>query len=226
MKPIRCVLLLGLAAFTATLCAADKVLLARDEPKHKVVFENNYVRVIDVQIPGGTETLYHRHDINSVIVYLTKSTNESQTHGESAWTPRTIAPGDSRYAPYTEKPLTHRVRNPGPGLFRVYDIELLHAPPAAETFSLADSPALRAKWQEQAVRSLTLRLEPGGHRTIPGGECAILLVNVAGVLTVSPANGAARELRAQEFFFQPPRSGFLVSNGGREPTETVVLELR
>jgi hypothetical protein len=223
---MRSLAVIGIISLVNPLCAAERPLLARDEPRHKVVFENNYVRVIDVQIPAGKETLYHLHDIASVIVYITKTTNESQTFGESTWTPRTIAPGDSRYAPYDEKPLNHRVRNPGPGLFRVYDIELLHSRLTSEAFALAESPALRAQWQQKRARSLTLRLAPEGHRTVPPGPCAYLLVQISGVLTVASTTGAPRELRAAEFFFQPARAGFLLSNAGTEPLETVMLELR
>jgi len=212
----------------ASICvgAEGKPVPARDEPKHKVVFENNYVRVIDVQIPVGTETLYHVHDIASVMVYLTKSTNESQTYGESTWNPRAVTPGESRYAAYDVKPLTHHVRNRGTALFRVYDIELLHAPLTPENFALPDTSMLRSQWQEKAVRSLTLRLEPGGHRTVPAGVCAYLFVDISGELTVSPSTGAVRTLRPQEFLFQPAQSGFILSNGGKQPLESVVLELR
>jgi hypothetical protein len=182
--------------------------------------------MIDVQIPAGTQTLFHLHDIASVIVDLTNSTNESQTHGESTWTPRTIGPGDSRYAPYDVKPLTHRVRNPGPGLFRVYDIELLHAPLTADAFALPDSPALRERWQEKAVRSLTFRLNPGGHRTFAPSACAHLLIGIAGTLTVSTPTAAPRDVHPQEFSFQPARAGFLVGNGGDQASEAVLLELR
>jgi hypothetical protein len=217
------------ALLLAAACAGaaeQQAMPARNEPKHKVVFENNYVRVIDVQIPVGTETLYHRHDIASVMVYLTKATNESQTYGEANWTARTLTPGDSRYAAYDVKPLTHHVRNRGATLFHVYDIELLHAPLTAEDFALPDTPVLHAQWQEKAVRSLTLKLAPGAHHTVPDGACGYFLVGIAGTLTVSTTSGAVRELRPSEFFFQPAKSGFVLSNGGKEPLEAVVLELR
>lgn len=214
-----------LAVVTSTQ-AREPALPAREEPRHKVVLENDHVRVLDVQIPAGEATLFHTHDIASVIVYLTTSTNESQTLGETKWTPRTIGPGDSRYAAYDVKPLTHRVRNPGPGLFHVYDIELRHAPRTADAFALPDSPALRERWQENAARSLTLRLAAGGHRTFAPSACAHLLIGIAGTLTVATPNAAPRALRATEFSFQPARTGFLLSNGASEPLEAVVLELR
>jgi quercetin dioxygenase-like cupin family protein len=190
------------------------------------VFENSYVRVIDVQIPAGEQTLYHTHDIASVMVYLTRTTNESQTLGESAWTSRTISPGDSRYAAYDKKPLTHQVRNPGPGLFRVYDIELLHHPLFGKAFNLTESQFLRARWQEKMVRSFTLEMVPGAHRAVPPANCACLLVQISGVLKFSSTGEIPRELRPGDFLFTPPKIGFLVTNAGMDPLETVVLELR
>src|SRR4051812_24333475 len=96
-------------AMLTPLAAADKPVAVVKEPYHRVVFENEYVRMIDVQIPVGITTLYHVHDVASVVVYLTKSTNASQTWGETGTTPRQTTPGDSRYVNYDEKPLTHRV---------------------------------------------------------------------------------------------------------------------
>lgn len=219
--------LLGWLLLAATCAGAEpRPVPARDEPKHKVVFENNYVRVIDVQIPVGTETLYHVHDIASVMVYLTQSSNESQTLGEATWTPRSTTRGDSRHAAYDVKPLTHHVRNRGTTLFRVYDIELLHAPAARTAFALPDTTALRVQWQEKKARSLTLKLAPGAHITAPVSPCAYLFVGIAGVLTVSPTSGVVRKVQPQEFHFQPAQSGFVLSNGGKEALEAVVLELR
>ena len=219
--------LLGWLLLAATCAGAEpRPVPARDEPKHKVVFENNYVRVIDVQIPVGTETLYHVHDIASVMVYLTNSTNESQALGESTWTPRSTTPGDSRHAAYDAKPLTHHVRNRGTTLFRVYDIELLHAPATRTAFALPETSALHVQWQEKNARSLTLKLAAGAHQTVAEGGCAYLFVGIAGTLTVSPSSGVVRHVRPQEFFFQPAKSGFVLSNGGKEALEAVVLELR
>lgn len=215
-------------ALIATLrgLAAEEPVPVRHEPKHKVVLENDYVRVIDVRIPAGEQTLFHVHEIESVIVYLTKSTNETQPQGETKWSPRAIVPGEVRYAAYDQKPLTHRVRNPGPSLFRVYDIELTHKPVTAEAFTLPDTPALKAHWQEKAVRALTLRLDPGAHRTLPPSACAYLFVGIGGELTVSPVKGAPQKLQPQAFSFQPAQTGLLLTNAGTEATETVVLELR
>lgn len=226
MKTSLALLCLCLSAGALRLGAADAPVPARAEPKHHVVLENDYVRVLDVHIPAGEGTLFHVHEIPSVVVYVTNSRNETQPHGATTWSPRTIKAGVSHYAAYDEKPITHRVRNPGPGLFRVYDIELLHAPLTAEAFALPEWAALKPNWSQKAVRSLTLRLPPGAHRTLAPGPCAYLFIQIAGEATFSTSDGAPRELRAQEFLFQPARTGFIVSNGGSAPFETIVLELR
>ena len=46
----------------------------REEPHHKPVLENDYVRLLDVHIKPGDTTLYHIHAAPSVIVHITKST--------------------------------------------------------------------------------------------------------------------------------------------------------
>src|SRR5438045_2634886 len=120
-------LLIVLASFTTlAVQAAEKPVPVQQEPLHKVVFENNYLRIIDVQIRPGETSLYHTHEIPSVIVYLTKSTNRSESLPDKQILMRDVSPGQSRYAPYDQKPLTHRVTNTGSSLFRVFDIEVLN----------------------------------------------------------------------------------------------------
>ena len=208
--------------------AADQPLPVRDEPYHKVILENDYVRVIDVQIPPGQTTLYHTHDVASVIVYLTKSTNASQTWGDTTGvlTPRTTAPGDSRYANYDEKALSHRVTNTGTNLFRVLDIELVRPVPASEGFP-ANSPEFKTTWREKRVRSSNVKLASGSRLGIGANDCAHLLVITDGAMQVSADSekGPPRQLKAQEFFFVPPKTAFRFT-GASPKAEAVLLELR
>src|SRR5438046_2065190 len=117
--------LLCASLFTFTAHAADKPVPVIEEPLHRTVFENDYVRIIDVKVQPGEITLFHMHVIPSVVVYLTRSTNRSESWPDKSIVLRDVSPGQSRYAPYDETPLTHRVTNTGSGLFRVFDIELL-----------------------------------------------------------------------------------------------------
>ena len=53
----------------------------RNEPHHKVVLENEFVRLIDVHIPSHDTTLTHIHAAPSVIVFLSKTTIGTQIVG-------------------------------------------------------------------------------------------------------------------------------------------------
>lgn len=41
-----------------------------DEPLHKTVLENDHVRVIKVDCPAETDTMYHRHSQNSFFLFF------------------------------------------------------------------------------------------------------------------------------------------------------------
>lgn len=200
-----------------------------DEPKHKTVFENTYVRVIDVQIAPGEITLFHRHVLPSVVVYLTRSTNRSESWPDHEMLTRDIGPGQSRYAPYDVKPLTHRVTNTGAGLFRVFDIELLHQPSNTAPLSPVTSQALKLHWDERLARSSSVRLEAKAKITLAPSRCACLLVGITGSLQVSGAGGSSgdtRTLKWSDYQFFPTNTRIELVATGLESAEAVLLELK
>lgn len=202
---------------------------AREEKYHKVVFENDWVRVIDVQIPPGEQTDYHTHDIASVMVYLTESTARSQPWGESTFTHRQTVLGFSRYAAYDEKPLSHRVMNAGTSHFRTHDIELIRKSPDPSTSAIAPPPDAKIQWSEKLVRSSTVTLQPGISIEMDPSPCAHLLIGIRGITTsVGPREDERerRDLGNGDFRFFPPNSVFEIANLEAGETEALLLELR
>ena len=61
-------MLLMLTAFIAYKTQAQ--VPVREEPHHKPVLENNYVRLLDVHLNAGDTTQYHIHATPSVIVFI------------------------------------------------------------------------------------------------------------------------------------------------------------
>jgi quercetin dioxygenase-like cupin family protein len=95
------------------------------EPHHRWIFENQYVRVLDVVLAPVELTLFHTHSHDSIAVRLTDSKVQEQPAG-GEWRPASrVQPGDSRYMEGTNNPYTHRVKNVGSTPFHVIDIELL-----------------------------------------------------------------------------------------------------
>ena len=74
----------------------------RDEPHHKVVLENDYVRLIDVHIPSHDTTLTHIHASASVIVFLSTTTIGAQIVGDKPVI-SDVSPGQTSYAAYAHE---------------------------------------------------------------------------------------------------------------------------
>ena len=94
------------------------------EPFHRVVFQNKYVRILDVWLQSRDTTQFHVHSLPSLFVYFTNSTVSSQTKGKE-WVKSKAVPGQVRYTSYVEDTLIHRVTNLDSVPFHVNDLEIL-----------------------------------------------------------------------------------------------------
>jgi len=94
------------------------------EPHHHVIFENQYVRVLDVVVRPGDTTLFHKHSLDNVSVVLTGTALKNQVAGGD-WTERLANDGTVGFAAGTKQPYTHRITNAGVTVFHVLDVEIL-----------------------------------------------------------------------------------------------------
>lgn len=223
-RSARLILFAPLAILASAL--AQSPVPVREEPRHKVAFENDYVRVIDVRFPPGDTSLYHIHTIPSVVVELATATICSQEFGKPPPEPRQVLPGETRYAPYDETPLTHRVTNRGTTLFRVLDIELLRPKPAAPWNPAALPPDVKLEWEQKLVRTYRARIAAGRPCALPADDSARLLIGIAGTAdTTGRRDGqeSHRTLAAGEYLFFPAHSGIQIDSAA---ADCVLLELR
>src|SRR5262249_9684220 len=96
------------------------------EPHHHVVFENQYLRLLDVVVPPGETTLFHRHSLDNVAVLLADTSLKNQNPGED-WTERPITHGAGGFRAGAQTPYAHRIMNTGTAVFHVMDVEILPA---------------------------------------------------------------------------------------------------
>lgn len=96
----------------------------RKEPRHKNVFENKYIRLLDVHIPPGDTTMFHIHSTPSVFVYFTNTLVCSQIKDADWQTAKNIK-GNASYRSFVNDTLVHRVSNCDSFPFHVTDVELL-----------------------------------------------------------------------------------------------------
>src|SRR6516162_2653695 len=61
---------IALAVLVISQIQAPDAVPVDQEPQHKVVFKNDFVRVLDATLPPGYVTLNHRHDVDNVSVTI------------------------------------------------------------------------------------------------------------------------------------------------------------
>jgi hypothetical protein len=131
---------------------AQEVIAVSKEPMHKKVFENEYLRVLDVQIAPGDTTQFHKHETPSVFISLHPVRTGSQVIVEEG--SATVLSLDRRitFEGFYKSPRIHRVWNADSSVFHVMDIEVLTKggkdigePIKGEAFKqLFDAPPVRA----------------------------------------------------------------------------------
>src|SRR5882762_10137388 len=72
----RSLLLVPLLSTTILFCSAQ--IQVSQEPRHHNVFENAWVRVLDVHIPPGDTSLIHKHSTPSVFMILSNTKTGSE----------------------------------------------------------------------------------------------------------------------------------------------------
>lgn len=106
----------------ASLAAAQSVVPVHEEPFHRLVSQNRNFRVLDILIPPGQTTLYHRHAEPAIYVRLNWAPVRAQLLGEEFGpiATETTRPGDVVLDDnYHNEPMSHRVNNTGDDGFRL-----------------------------------------------------------------------------------------------------------
>jgi hypothetical protein len=93
------------------------------EPHHKVVFENQVVRVIDLVVPPHDTTLLHTHNAASVVIFLSASSFAIRNPKQAPAVTQ-VKLGDIVYRDYDKKPVAHTVWSADTSVFRCLVVEM------------------------------------------------------------------------------------------------------
>ena len=85
-----------------------------NEPRHHLKFENAYVRVFDVVVPPGDQTLFHIHANDYLFVSIGDANLKAEVMGNQPGD-LILKDGEVRYSKAT---ITHRVANQAKEVFR------------------------------------------------------------------------------------------------------------
>jgi quercetin dioxygenase-like cupin family protein len=195
------------------------------EPRHHVVFQNKYVRVIDARVPPGDVTLFHTHDADNVPVAISGGKMRTELLGGQA-SESTVESGGVWFAKAT---YTHKISNIGATPLRFIDAEIL-APSgrAASIPPLVDKvAAYKLEIENEKVRVYRVTLGPG--ETIPLHTHVLPWLEVevtGGKIAVSPQghNKQIAEVKPGEFRWQDAGETYSLSNLGDKNYVAIEIE--
>ena len=145
------------------------------EPRHHNVFENAWVRVLDVHLPPGDTSLIHKHSTPSVFLILSNTKTGSEVIVEPE--KPTFNDGHIWFEGFYTTPRIHRVWNSDTTEFHVIDMELVNKAPQA-----IDPPlqlaGLSQLFDEKPVRGYRLTLPGNATIRLPRRKAPILLVGL------------------------------------------------
>lgn len=209
----------------------DRVVPANQEPRHVVKLENEWVRVIDVEIPEGEQTLYHAHSLDYPYVLVTSVTLYNQIYGQEPKDVKMEAGSIGYYRASTQGTYTHRFINRGPGTFRAIGIELLKPlqSPVSVVEPMPAASGLETVLDNERVRAYRLRLAPGqsaGPVTIAGPSIRVAMGQGRIAEKVDGRYDALFDLAPAQFVFRPQATTTTISNNGTTPVELIEFVLK
>ena len=213
----------------------DKPVPMDKAPFHIPVFSNDYLILLNVNIPPGRNTGYHIHYADSVSVNLTPASQTNQNYGSSEVSaPGRGGDGEPGRTTFTnvtkDGPRTHKATNVGPTPFHNISFILKSREPAGAAVSdrsgvagytqIMDNPRIRA-WR--------VVLKPGEATGQITQTAAGLRVYVhGGVLAEMVPGSADRGMAPYEgdFIWQDAGQTRAVKNTGTTLIEFVEFELK
>jgi hypothetical protein len=195
----------------------------REEPRHHVAFQNQYLRLLDVRLQPGDTTFFHVHQIPSLFLVLSKTLTASQVKGEE-WVNGTFTsePGYSWYNGFTTGPLIHRVANIDTIPFHVMDIEIL----SDYNKHLEPLPFDTIYTNEKAFAYRVSLANKEEKKQIENrGPIAAIVVSGEGI-NMHFANNKTENVSQGKFVFIEPKTKCWFQNNGDDETKVVLFELR
>jgi mannose-6-phosphate isomerase-like protein (cupin superfamily) len=220
----------GSGARFAAAATAPVVVPVERAPFHLEVFENEYVRFLNVLIPPGKVGAYHRHSIDFAYLILESTDRLEITVLDKPMALVLLKTGQVVFGGYSKAPLIHQLVNAGQGSLHVNGIEIFDSQSGRFSPSTrADVPAYTPVLDNERVRGWRLVLQPGESaaaitQTAPG----IRMVVQGGDTVESARDEPDHELNLVrgDFVWQAAGTTRAVRNVGTSPVEWVEFELK
>jgi hypothetical protein len=192
------------------------------EPMHHNVFENSFVRILDVHLLPKDTSLFHKHETPSVFIVLTAAKTGSEVTMEEV--KATALRGDATisFEGFYITPRVHRVWNEDTSEFHVMDVEILNKKPQKMGSPLQQKD-FKLLFDEIPVRAYRL--------TTPRGR-NIKLRTESPYLVIGLSDGTGNAIVNKKLFHKKgdfvfiPAGRFMEITNKEEPYSFAVLEFK
>jgi quercetin dioxygenase-like cupin family protein len=219
--------LITLAVLCSCSLNAQAPIPVEQEPRHRVVFTDDALRVIDVNVPAGDTTLEHAHALDIATVCIESSQTRTREPGKPWGEPRPRAVGAPNLTEYAGKPGAHTLQNLGTGLYRLIAVENRRTSGWSSGAPLA-APATKLTREARAFRLYDVTLGTDANETTHVHAQPTVAILVKGRMTTSGTSES--ELTRLETPGQWVRiaAGQLhtISAGGASDVHVTEIELR
>jgi hypothetical protein len=218
--------LLFILILTGCLNILQAQILVHEEPRHRPVFQNKDIRILNVRVAPGDTSLYHMHTTPSFFIRLTNTITGSQVQGEAKKAGKSQA-GEIRFenlAPPNNR--VHRVWNADKDTFHVMDVELLMKKAVFDQKPLT-LPNLKLEIDTTWVRAYRLSLLKEIEFKSKNKKQSLVLVSL-NASTVEIDQNGKRELQTLKpgsFFVISRKESFSLKNKTESTSQFVLLEL-
>ena len=208
--------------------AEDKVVPIDQEPRHKLVFSNELLRIFDTKIPAGDVTLYHTHLADSVFVCIDGGETQSEEPGKEITKRPPFKAGEVWYRAHSKTPLTHRVTNLGKTDLRILDIEALKAPTEPDLVLTPLPPMFMPVLENDRVRVTRLKLIKG-EKTLDRvltRPALMVVVKASKAVIDLPRSRILTDYDPGDYFEIPAGKKYFVGNFGENEFEAIQIEIK
>jgi hypothetical protein len=209
-------------SISLSLSASSQEVPVREEPRHKPVLQNQYIRLLDVWLPPGDTSLYHIHATPSLFVVLSNALTSSQIKGRP-WANELAAVGKAWYRSFVNDTLVHRVANIDTVCFHVNDIEILSAFDTSAVKTPLPFPLL---FENERAVAYQLR-RSSLNKKVLSDRGPIVAALISGTVKFHDTKAKrVTAMKAGNYLYISPGSSFYFAASGKDTIDMVVFEIK
>lgn len=207
--------------FVSKFCQAQ--VPVSQEPKHHNVFENNYVRVLDVHLLPGDTSLFHKHETPSVFIVLNPVKTGSEVIIEDGTSTALLKDSAISFESFSKAPRIHRVWNADSTEFHVMDVEIINK--NQRNIAASPKPAeFRLLFDEKWLLGYRLTLKHNSKLVLPAGN-PFLVVCLNDPFHKVKVNDKSFSKKG-DYLFIPPGQQITFSNDDQRSYALAVIEIK